>query len=212
MFLLIACTATPSGDSSTSIDSDPLVDEVPLDWGVVSDCDSSQEGGFDAFYAEARNATLVVADEDLGPMVHGWYSRYFNDLELVHPDAVTDEQLEGNLFIVGSVADNSVLADLADALPANFEAERFTFGGYRYANPGDGIAFIHPSPHAEGKMLLLHVGNSFHGAYATFTVPTGQKNYQTVHGRGVAWQKGNFCVDAGPWTVDSGRDKDSRAD
>lgn len=210
MWLFLACAPTPQ-EPDVGLDSAAPIEPVPLEWGVTTGCESAQSGGFDAFYADGV-ATLVAGDDALGDQVEGWYGPSFNRLKRSRPDELTDEARRGNLFLVGSPQDNALLAELDEALPARFEDDRFTFGGYRYANPGDGVAFVHPNPFGDGTHLLLHVGNTSDGALATFTVPTGQKNYQTVHGRGVAWQKGNFCQDQAMWTVDPARDKDSRAD
>ncbi len=206
---LLACTGkTPDTDATTA-------PEVPLDWGVVDACDTPADGGFGDFYARGE-AVLVHGDsaEDaaFAEQVDAWYSAFFDTLTLRAASELTDADRALDLMIVGTPDTNALLTELSGHLPVWFESDRFTFGGYRYDEVGHGIALIHPSPFADEAMVAVYGGNSLGGAQATFSVPTGARDYETLRGRGTLQQEGDLCRDGDLWGFVAARDQDLRAD
>ncbi len=143
--------------------------------------------------------------------MHAYYGAYIDGLELRAASELTDADLQQNLMIMGSPSSNPLLDELNGALPVWFGDDEFVFGGYRYQEPGHGIALIHPSPFAQGRWIMLYAGNEFGGVYSTFTVPTGGEDYVTVRGRGTPQQEGDLCRDGEVWGFHHEWDDDSRA-
>lgn len=214
MLALLACTAAPLDTGTLPLDTGPAASEVEVDWGIVGECDSAPNPGFDRFYGSG-SATLVHGtdpqDAAFAEQIAGFYGAYV-DLELVAWDALTEEQRAGDLMILGHVGSNGLLRELNGTLPVWFEAHQFTFGGYRYAQVGEGVALIHPNPWGQDRWLTVYAGNGYDGAFAPFTVSTGQLDYVTVHGRGTVHQTGTLCQDGDAWTFMELRDTDHRAD
>lgn len=96
------------------------------------------------------------------------------------------------------------------SLPVYFEDGAFLFGGYRYEEHGNGIALVHPSPFDPDRMVLVYAGNSFEGAYSTFTIWTGQYDYETTRGQGTLQQEGRLCRDGEVWGFYAEWDDDYR--
>lgn len=166
-------TAIP--DDDTAIPDDDSADErVAIDWGVVDECEvPGFGGGFGPWY-DAGEGILVHGsspqDTELAEQVYDWYAGSVNDFEMTSCDDLTDDDKQKNLFIVGGADTLPLLQELNGSLPAWFDEVGFTFGGYRYDEPGHGLAMIHPSPFAADAWLLLYVGNTYSGAYSTFTI------------------------------------------
>lgn len=219
MWLLLAIACSPPGeepvDSSSPADTDDTAVLPDATWGVGGGCDTPHTGGFNDFY-EARRAVLVVGDDELSlafaDRIVGWYGDVFATFDVRTAAELTDADRERNLFVFGDVATNTLLSELNGSLPVWFADDRFYFGGYEWADPGNGIALIAPSPFAEGAWLTIYAGNTFEGAYSTFTIPTGGKDYAATRGRGVTMMEGGLCADTTPWTFDAGLGDDARLD
>ncbi len=201
---LTACTGhpadtTPPADDTAPDTGNPLVDP---DWGVVEDCTTQANGGFDDFYTDG-SAVLVYGDDEreaaYAADLADYYSRYVT-LDLRAYADLTDDDRAKDLFIIGSPATNPLLGKLNGAVPVWFEEGDFVFGGHRYEEHGNGVAFVHPSPFAAGKWITVYAGNSFEGMYSTFTTPTGGHDYDATRGRGVVMQEGDFCRDGEIWS------------
>jgi hypothetical protein len=217
MILLLAACVTPPSDEPVDTDTGTPATEVPLDWGVVDDCDHAPAGTFDDWYAAGRGIIVhgsSEADRALAERVLAWYSGFGPTLELRDAAELTEEDRAENLIILGSPDTNPVLMELNGALPVWFEDGRFTFGGYRYDEHGNGIALLSPNPWNPDGHVLLYAGNSYDGAYAMFTVPTGGTDYVTTRGRGVVMQSGSLCRggDIWGWKAGSRWEEDDRAD
>lgn len=215
LFLLPACP-TPSEEPDDDDDDDVVVDDdddatAALEYGTVETCDVARISGFDAFY-EAGDAVLVHGntpqDSALAARVEGWYAPYLSSFALRSADALSDADRALDLFVLGTPSTNPLLAEMNGALPVWFEAEGFTFGGYRWDEPGHGVVMMHPSPFAQGRYVMLYAGNTLDGAWSTFSVPTGAHDYATVRGGRTLQTEGELCRSGdlwgvyGPWTTD----------
>ena len=216
MWLFLACSAPQDSaephDSAPPDDTGTIPTDVPLDWGVVDGCDGRPEGTFNPWYEGGEGIVVhgtTDAEEAFAAQVEEWYGD-FADLTVRSSDELTEEEKSKNLFILATPGD-PLLAELDGLLPARFEDDRFTFGGYRYEEPGNGVALIAPNPYDADHYVLVYAGNSFEGLYSLFTVSTGGTDYVTTRGRGTVQQSGSFCHDTWGWV--GGRwDEDLRAD
>ncbi len=196
-------TTAADDDDATGDDDDATPgDRVDIDWGVVDSCDVTASPGFGDWYG-ADSGILVYGsspeDEALAAQVYDWYREYVTDLETRSYDELTEDDRQRNLFVVGHLATNPLLEELNGALPVYFEEEGFTFGGYRWDGAANGVALIHPSPFAEDAWLLLYVGNSVDGSYATFTIWTGARDYEAVRSGWTLQLEGDLCRDGDVW-------------
>ncbi len=215
--LLLACTTPKSTHTEDTADTATPETGVPLDWGVVDACDGRPSGSFnDWFTADTALLVYGTAPEDraLAERVLGWYGSLGPAIELRAAIDLTEDDARENLLILGSPDTNPLLAAMNGSLPVWFEEGAFTFGGYRYTEPGHGIALMHPNPWNADGHVLLFAGNTWDGAFSTFTVRTGGTDYVTTRGRGVVQQSGSLCREDTPWSwVEGGRwDEDLRAD
>ncbi len=72
---------------------------------------------------------------------------------------VSDADLKSqNLLLVGTPADNSVMARLGDAFPIKWSKERYTLGHRSFPAEGNGLLAIYPSPFAADKYVLVNSG------------------------------------------------------
>ncbi|MBA2320392.1 MAG: hypothetical protein H0V89_04480 [Deltaproteobacteria bacterium] len=201
--LLLACDERPS-DVTPPADTDvatpsPATDEP---WGVASTCSAEEPGGFDPFYADGT-AFLVYGEtpEDLAlaEQVQIWYADFFDDLQLRRASELTVDDRAANLMILGMPATNALIGELDGTLAVRFDDVGFEFGGYRYDEPGHGIALVSPSPLAPESWVLLYAGNTLGGAFSVFTVFSGGFDYVTTRGRGTVQQEGDLCHDEWTW-------------
>ncbi len=198
------CGNDDADDGFVSDDDDDDDSDGPVDssWGVVEACDATQSGGFGDWY-QSGNGILVHGDtpEDaqLAQQVFGWYSEYVDDFQIVAYEDLTDDDLQHNLFVIGHPASNPLLVEMNGSLPVYFEQDGFFFGGYRWDGAANGIALVHPSPFAAGAWVLLYVGNSRDGSYATFTVQTGARDFQALHSSWTLHLEGDLCRDGDVW-------------
>jgi hypothetical protein len=206
--LLFACRGNdkesePNADDSTSADDsadDTATPPVDIDWGVVDGCSVSAAAGFDDFW-EAGTALVVYGDEETAFVSRfvEWYGLHLTLDVRAYGDLTETDKQQQNLFVIGSPASNALLKEMNGALPVWFEDGEFVFGGRRYTDHGNGIAFIHPSPFAADKWIVVYAGNSFEGMYSTFTIWTGAADFETTRGRGVLMQEGKLCRDGSTW-------------
>ena len=186
-----ACT--PAGQCEVDVD---------LGWGVTEICGVPANGGFGSFYT-ARQAVLVHGDSDedaaLAQKVYGWYGDRVADFQVRAASDLTEDERQRNLFVVGTPETNALIAEMNGDLPVYFDGAGFVFGGYRYDEHASGIALIHPSPFNASAKILLHAGNSLHGAFSTFTVMTGGHDYTTTRGRSTLQQEGELCREGEMW-------------
>ncbi len=212
LLALAACSPDPElpdPDDTGSPDS-----SIPDDYGVVADCAVSAAGGFGDVYD--GSATLLVhpsgeREEAFAARMRDYYAAYMGSLELRAAEDVSEADRELNLMILGSPDSNPLLSELNGSLPVWFGDGEFVFGGYRYAEPGHGIAMVHPNPWAPDRWITLYAGNSWGGSYSTFTIPTGNQDYHTVRGRGTPQQEGDLCRDGEVWGFHQPWDDDQRA-
>jgi hypothetical protein len=200
--LSLACTGpedTPEGSGTPTPPSSP----TSPDWGVTDACSEEQPGGFDPLY-EAGAVILAYGDspedEALAQQVHSWYAAEFAELTLRPASTLSEDEKAGSLMVLGSPSTNPLLVELGEQLPVRFDDLGFEFGGYRYEEPGHGIALISPNPFGSASWVVLYAGNTLDGAFSTFTVWTGGEDYVTTRGRGVVQQQGTLCHDEQPWT------------
>ena len=181
----------------------PEPQEVALDWGVAQDCGTAADGGYDDFYA-GGDALLVhgSSPEDLAlaTEMRSWYGGYLDSFELREAGDLTDDDRELDLFVLGAPATNSLLQQLNGTLPVWFEDDRFTFGGYRWPDPGHGISLIHRNPFESDRFLTIYAGNTLDGAASTFTVMTGASDYVAVRGGWTMQLEGDLCRDGDVWS------------
>ena len=87
---------------------------------------------------------------------------YAETLSPVVKDAeVSDADLAAHdLIVLGSVADNTVLARLAPALPVELGKNSFRWRGRTYAAPDDGLFLVLPNPGNPARVLYLFLANS----------------------------------------------------
>jgi hypothetical protein len=202
VILLLACRS-PETNPPRSTDPASTSDTTPTttDWGVTDTCSDKQRGGFDALY-DSGSAILVYgdsdADEDFAHQVYDWYAPNLA-LELRRGSELTPDERAQNLMVVGSPDTNPLLTELDDALAVRFDPGSFEFGGYTYDEPGNGIALISPNPEGQDTWVVLYAGNTFDGAYSTFTIWTGAYDYETTRGRGIVAQEGDLCHDDWRW-------------
>lgn len=211
--LLPAC---PTVEPEPPADDDDL--DVPLDYGVVGSCGADPAPGFGAFYEDGE-ALLVHGDsaEDaaLAARVHGWYAPYLSSFELRAAADLSEADRDLDLFVLGAPASNPLLGEMNGSLPVWFEEGRFTFGGYRWSEPGHGVVLIHPSPFAQGRYVMVYAGNTLDGAWSTFSVQTGAHDYAAVRGGQTLQMEGELCRSGDvwgfhePWTSDLRADWDS---
>jgi len=210
--LLLGCTPDEGPHGPDTDEPDTGISDG---YGVVSDCAVSASGGFDDFYDDSR-ALLVHGDDEReaewAALILDYYAPYMGDFELRAYAELSEEDRLLNLFIMGSPVSNPLLTELNGSLPVWFGEGEFVFGGYRYQEPGHGLALIHPSPFTEGRWITLYAGNSFGGSYSTFTIGTGAHDYETVRGRGTVQQEGDLCRDGESWGFYGAWDEDSRAE
>ena len=153
--LLVACSpppTSPGGDTgSPPIPASP--EEVPLDWGIERRCETSEQGGYGAFYGQGQ-AVLVIGESDaeaaFADQVLGWYSDSIA-LTVKRASELSEADRQQPLWVLGSPSTNALLQEMNGHLPVWFEADRFTFGEYRWEERGHGIALMHPSPFAERR-------------------------------------------------------------
>ena len=212
LLLLAACT--PDTDPPLPDDTGSEDTEITDDYGTVQDCTVSAAGGFGDFYDGAP--TLLVygnGERELAwaERIRDAYASYVGELELRAAADQSEGDRQLNLMIMGSPDSNPVLHELNGTLPVWFGDDEFVFGGYRYGEPGHGIALIHPSPWAPERWITLYAGNSFGGSYSTFTIPTGSHDYNSVRGRGTPQQQGDLCRDGEVWGFYQPWDEDDRA-
>ncbi len=212
--LLLSAGCGPTADSADPDDTGGPDTTIPDDYGVVTACDVPASQGFGDFYD--GSPTLLVhgsdpREADYAATVQGYYASYLPGLELRAYDELSEADRQLNLMIMGSPESNPLLTELNGTLPVWFGDGEFVFGGYRYAEPGHGIALIHPNPWAPDRWITLYAGNSFGGSYSTFTIPTGNQDYATVRGRGTPQQQGALCRDGEVWGFHQPWDDDQRA-
>lgn len=215
LLFLVACPATQEPTAPPTVgDDDDGPAEVPLEHGVADGCAEARVNGLGAFF-DATPAVLVTgdsaADLALGQQVHAWYVGQFPSLTLRAAGDLTDADRELNLMVVGSGATNGLLRELNDALPVHFDDGSFTFGGYRWTEPGHGIVLLHPSPFAPGRMVAVYAGATNAGSFSTFTTPTGADGVVVVRGRGTVQMAGELCRSGDRWGAWPGYLDDSRA-
>ncbi len=189
----------PPDDSGDDSGDDTATPSVDVEWGIVDACTVGADGGFDDFY-EDGTAVLVYGPQeaDFASQIVEWYGGWVS-LELRAYADLTEADKNENLFVIGSPGSNGFLSELNGSVPVWFEDGDFVFGGRRYEEHGNGIAFVHPSPFAKGKWMTVYAGNSFEGVYSTFTIPTGGADYATTRGRGAQMQEGALCREGDRW-------------
>ncbi len=189
--------------------------EVDLDWGVAEDCATAASGGYDDFYSGGE-ALLVhgssAGDLALAEEMRSWYGGFLDSFELREAGALSDADRQLDLFVLGTTSTNPLLEELNGSLPAWFEQDRFTFGGYRWSDPGHGITLIHPNPWAEGRYLTVYAGNTLDGAASTFTVQSGGWDFVAVRGGWTMQLQGDLCRDGDAWTFLDDRVLENRRD
>ena len=227
LLLLAGCPSEddfPGDDDTTAADDDDATgddddatdgDRVDIGWGVVASCDVPANPGFGPWY-EADSGLLVhgnsAEDEALAAQVYEFYRDSVTDFGLRAEADLTEADLRRNLFIIGHLGTNPLLAELNGSLPVYFEDEGFTFGGYRWDGAANGVALIHPSPFAEDAWLILYVGNSIDGSYSMFTVWTGARDYEAVRSGWTLQLEGDLCRDGDVWGFYSPWADDLRAE
>ena len=209
--VLFDCTgkdddSAPASDDSTLVDDsggDTGTPVVDTNWGVVDHCGTSAAAGFNHFYDDGT-AIVVYGDEESEFVSRfvGWYGKSIS-LEVRAYADLSEADKQENLFVLGSPASNPLLTEMNGSLPVWFEDGDFVFGGRRYDEHGNGIAFIHPSPFAKGKWIVGYTGNSYEGMYSTFTIWTGAADFETTRGRGVLLQEGKLCHEGDVWGWDT---------
>ena len=209
--LLLAC---PFEEHWPDPVPDPDAEDVPLEWGTVADCDVGPAPGYADFYVDGE-ALLVHGSSpgelELATEMRAFYGAYLDSFELREGSALSDADRELDLFILGTASSNPLLQELNGSLPVWFEDDRFTFGRYRWEEPGHGISLIHPNPWAPGRYLTLYSGNTLDGAASTFTVPTGARDYVTTRGGWTLQLEGDLCRTGELWAVDRDLGDDLRA-
>ncbi len=101
----------------------------------------------------------------------GW----LDNLRGVQQPVVADVDLtpaqiaSGHLVLYGSPADNAVLARIADQLPIRVEPDAVVVGAQRFEGAHLGVRFIHPSPLAPGRYVIVQ------GAGRPETVQAGNR-------------------------------------
>ena len=162
---------------------------------MTSECASLPSPGL----GDWQGALLVHGDSDREQANAEWLSQFYPGLELRAWSDFRESDRNRDLFIVGTPESIPLLVELNGILPVWFEEGGFTFGGYRYDEPGNGIALVHPSPFSPSHRVRLHVGNSFAGAFSTFTISTGSLDFYTTRGRSTVQQEGSLCRGADRW-------------
>jgi hypothetical protein len=205
MFILAALTAC-SADRCTGDAVEEEVGRVTIDWGVEEACSSVAAPGLGAWDGAILLHGDSVRDAAFGAQVVTWYP----DMEPRRWSDLSSADRERDLFIVGYPNALPILEEMNGTLPVWFDPEGFTFGGYRYDEPGNGIVLVHPSPFSAGRLIRLHVGNSYAGAWSTFSIQTGSRDYNTTRGRNTVMQEGSLCRSGDRWGFVPDRDADYR--
>lgn len=116
---------------------------------------------------EGTEALREAAEEG----ARGWIDNLHEVRQPVVADVdLTPAQLaSGHLVLYGSPADNAVLARVADRLPIRIEADAIAVGAQRFEGAHVGVRFIHPSPLAPGRYVIVQ------GAARPETVRAGNR-------------------------------------
>ena len=197
-----------SEDESASEETLPPIGRPAESWGVTSECATLPSPGL----GDWQGALLVHGDSIRERANAVWVSGFYPGLELRSWADFRDSDRSRDLFIVGTPESVPLLAEMNGSLPVWFEDTGFTFGGYRYDEPGNGIAMVHPSPFSTGRSVRLHVGNTFAGAFSTFTIPTGSLDFNTTRGRSTVQQEGSLCRSGTRWLFVADWASDHRAE
>jgi predicted esterase len=75
------------------------------------------------------------------------------------------------LFLVGTAADHRLLAELGERLPIRVEAGALQVGARAHSAPGTGAIFVHPSPFARDRSLVVVTGVDAAGIWRALSLP-----------------------------------------
>jgi predicted esterase len=91
----------------------------------------------------------------------------------VTPDVAIDRKTLAShaLFLVGTSADHRLLAEIGAALPIRVEKGALRLGARGYSRPGTGAIFVHPSPFARERSLVVVTGVDPAGIWRALSLP-----------------------------------------
>ncbi len=92
----------------------------------------------------------------------------------VVPDTQVTQDLarRSNLFLVGSAAENAVVARLADRLPIQATGRCILVGQRRFCRPEEGTLFIFPNPEAPNRYVVVLAANSAEAYLRSHLLPS----------------------------------------
>ncbi|MEZ4339055.1 MAG: alpha/beta hydrolase-fold protein [Sandaracinaceae bacterium] len=137
-------------------------------WRVGTPPETGKRPGLSGPIGDAMNERLIhvygtggahpeILRETAEQGARGW----IDNLRGVRQPVVADTDLtpaqiaSAHLVLYGSPADNAVLARIADRLPIRVAAESIVVGGERFEGAQFGVRFIHPSPLAPGRYVVV---------------------------------------------------------
>jgi hypothetical protein len=90
-----------------------------------------------------------------------WQRRYGSAPRVMRDvDVGRSDMDDAHMVLIGGPDINAQTAQLADALPVEFEDEGFRFGGRLYTEPDQGLLLCYPHPDRPGRLVALAHGNS----------------------------------------------------
>lgn len=112
-----------------------------------------------------HEATQKYADDNLERFKHEWAKYLRGGLPIKDDIDVTNEDIASrHLILFGDPASNSLLAQVADALPLEWTRDRITFDGKKYSAADHVPVMIYPNPLNAARYVVLNSGHTFHAA------------------------------------------------
>jgi hypothetical protein len=110
-------------------------------------------------------ATQKYADDNLKHFQMEWNKYLRGDLPVKDDTDVTSEDMANrNLILFGDPASNSLIGQIADALPLKWTKENITLAGQTVSAADHMPVLIYPSPLNAHRYVVLNSGHTFHAA------------------------------------------------
>jgi predicted esterase len=123
---------------------------------------------------------------------HGTYSSAHFPVK-ADVDVAEAELSQRSLVLIGNPASNRITAELAGALPVQFEPDAVVLRGTRYPGKNVGVSFIAPNPRDPAEYVVVHAGVSRRGTLASRHLPELAPDY-LVYDDGIAVARGGLLL------------------